>query len=409
MRAITFLQNKKTLVLMDQAVFSGSNFVATTLLARLLPASDFGIYSGFILVLYLMVSLSNALVIQPFQVLYPHYREDKAYLNFTFVFQLLVSLLICGSIGLLAQANSVPIKEYWLPSLLVAFGFLLHDFLRKMFLAQDRIIPALIIDIVTGVVQVLILAGSFFYYVLSLRYALSLTAISFLLGALVGIAILRPQVSVTISWTVFFISHIRHGKWLSLTAVMQWWSGNFFVVAAGVVLGPVALGAFRLVQSLFGILNVLLQTYENYVLPQAVRIFSESVSESKKYLREISLKGLFLLGSVLTLLFIFSKQIIVLAGGSQYAEYSYVVKGMSLLYFIIFVGYPVRIAVRMMVLNHIFFLGYVLSFCFSALSFSFLLKQYDLWGAIIGLIINQCILILFWQYHLSKRQFILWK
>ena len=391
MRVTNFLRSKKNLVLIDQAVFSGSNFVATTLLARLLPLADFGVYSGFILVLYLMLSLSNALVIQPFQVLSPQYQDNKAYLNFTFAFQLVVSGLVCAVVAVLIQVNSLPMKEFWLPSLLATFGFLFHDFLRKMFLAKDHTAQALIVDTVAGIAQVLILAGSFFYFTLTLNYALFITAASFLLSVLTGIVILRPRLIPSISWLQYLAAHMQHGKWLLLTAIVQWWSSNFFVVAAGVIIGPVALGAFRLVQSLFG------------------RFFSESVETSKKYLIDTSLKGLFLLGIVLTFLFIFSTQIVVLVGGPQYADYSYVVKGMSLLYFIIFAGYPVRIAVRMMMLNHIFFFGYVLSFCFSALSFNFLLKEYSLWGAIIGLITNQCILILFWQYHLSKRQFILWR
>jgi O-antigen/teichoic acid export membrane protein len=409
MKKSFFFESKKTLVLLDQAVYSGSSFLTTFLMARLLAPAEFGLYGGYVLVLYLMISAGNALVIQPFQVLRPQYKTDSGYLNFAFALQLTVALAISTGMGVVMRITSNPLQDYWLVASLTTITFLLHDFFRKVFLADDKIFLALVIDIVSGGLQVVMIGSAFFYGQFNLSYALLITCISFLGGSLIGLYFVITSTQEGISWRIFFAAHIKHGKWLLLTAVIQWWSGNFFVVAAGVLLGPIALGAFRLVQSLFGILNVLLQTYENYVLPEAVRIFSVSVTESKRYLRQISFKGMFLFGSVLALLFIFSDQVMALAGGSQFVEYSFVVKGMSLLYFIIFIGYPVRIAIRMMVLNRIFFIGYMLSFCFSALSFNYLLKEYQLSGAIVGLIVNQCILILFWQYHLAKRQFVLWK
>lgn len=107
--------------------------------------------------------------------------------------------------------------------------------------------------------------------------------------------------------------------------------------------------------------------------------------------------------------FIFSEQIIRFAGGSEYTEYAYLVKGMALLYFVIFAGYPIRMSIRMMILNRLFFIGYVISFLFSLITFNFLLKEWHLWGAIIGLIINQLIILSYWQYALIKKEFILWK
>jgi O-antigen/teichoic acid export membrane protein len=112
---------------------------------------------------------------------------------------------------------------------------------------------------------------------------------------------------------------------------------------------------------------------------------------------------------VLSILFFFSKEIMHVAGGQQYDSYAYLLKGMALLYLIIFVGYPIRMAIRIKEMNHLIFIGYVLSFVFSALFAKFLLKEYQLLGALIGLIANQLILLLFWQYNLIKHHYILWK
>ncbi|MBL0192548.1 MAG: hypothetical protein IPQ18_14770 [Saprospiraceae bacterium] len=51
-----------------------------------------------------------------------------------------------------------------------------------------------------------------------------------------------------------------------MTAISQWWAGNLFVVASGIYLGPKHWGVATTSQSLFGNLNVILQTFGSYVL-----------------------------------------------------------------------------------------------------------------------------------------------
>jgi O-antigen/teichoic acid export membrane protein len=408
----SILKNKKMLVLADQAVSSGSSFCITFLLARMLLVEEFGLYSGVILVIYLLISASNALVIQPLQVSIPTVNDTRSYLNFTFWFQLFTNSIFVIGIIIITQFNFNILKgfnELTIQISLVVFSFLLHDFFRKLFLATDNVSHALWIDSIAGFSQLSFLAFTFINGSLNLSGALYISGLSYLAGSLFGVYLLKPRFHFNGMLNFFLKDHITQGKWLLFTAVIQWWSGNLFVVASGIFLGSVALGAFRLVQSLFGVLNILLQSFENYVLPQAARLFQSSIEESKEYLRNISLKSALLFGAVLTILFFFSEPIIRLAGGDKYAPYAYVVKGMAVLYFIIFIGYPVRMAVRMMVMNHIFFMGYLVTFFFSLLTFNFLLREWQLWGAIIGLIANQLILISFWQYFLFKKQFLLWK
>ena len=82
---------------------------------------------------------------------------------------------------------------------------------------------------------------------------------------------------------------------------------------------------------------------------------------------------------------------------------------MVLLYVFIFIGYQIRIAIRILVLNKVFFTGYLLSFLFSLFTFYFLLSEFGMNGAIVGLISAQIITIGYWQFVLKKHNFILWK
>ena len=87
-------KNRKLLVLADQGVFSGSNFVTTILFARILSPDDFGVFTSIVLYNYLLISISNSIVIQPLQVIIAKIESKASYLSFTFYSQLLIVLLV---------------------------------------------------------------------------------------------------------------------------------------------------------------------------------------------------------------------------------------------------------------------------------------------------------------------------
>ena len=404
--------SRHSIALADQVVFSGAGFISTLISARLLSVNDFGIYAAITLFLYLTVSVSNSLIIQPFQVSYPIEDTKASYVGFVFWKQLALLGVIIIALSILDHFHFTvlePFSVYRWPVVLLVVSFLLHDFFRKLLLAIDQIGFALAIDSTTAVIQLCTLGIYMIKGQGDLYQIFTATALSYLAGAIVGIFVVKPRLLDLRNWKRFCLNHLAQGKWLFLTALIQWWSSNLFVVASGVFLGPIALGAFRLVQSMFGVLNILLQSYENYALPHAVRLSRTSMDESKNYLKGIGIKGALIFGSVLFILFIFSSSVIQFAGGDKYTPYAYVIRGMAVLYFIIFAGYPVRMSIRMLVMNNVFFAGYLASFIFSLLTFHYLLNAWHLWGAIAGLIINQLILITIWQYYLIKKQFVLWR
>jgi O-antigen/teichoic acid export membrane protein len=381
-------------------------------MARLLTPSDFGIFASIILLIYLLVSLLNAMIIQPLQVTLAGVKDKASYISFTFWVQAVLVLstgLVLGFILKLNLSIFTLYNELGLEIIMLSAGFLIHDYLRKLFLAKAAIKQALVIDLLTSITQLSALAAMFLMSSFSLVLIIFLLGIGYLPGVIFGIIFIKPDFKGSAKWKLYFLSHWHQSKWLLMTALVQWWSGNLFVVASGLFLGLEALGAFRLVQSLFGVLNILLQTFENYALPEASRLMLYASDEAKIYLRQISLKSAGFLGAMLLGIFLFSKFIIVLAGGVQYTEYAYVVKGMAILYLFIFMGYPIRMAIRALVLNQHFFIGYVFSFLFSLISFHFLLSRWSLIGAIIGLICSQIIVLIYWQIILVKNNFSLWK
>jgi O-antigen/teichoic acid export membrane protein len=406
------IQSEKGLVLLDQAVFSGNSFIMTALLARFLGIETFGTFSYLILGVYLLMSMSNALIIQPMQVAQSKFTNDKEYKGFTVLLQLFVGALLI-IISILLNTDIFPkieiLERFNLIQVGILYGaWLLHDFFRKSFLASQEIKNTIVVDCIMAFIQLSGVIGLGMDQQLTLHAAIILLTTSYVLSSFAGIVLSKLSFQNLNLKKEYLQYHKKEGSILFISSVLQWWSSNLFVVASGLFLGAAALGAFRLVQSMFGVLNLLLQTYENYVLPKAAKLYSNSKSEAKRYLRTITQKGAILFSAVLVPLFLFSKQAIFLIGGDQYIAYHHVVRGMVLLYAIIYAGYSVRIPIRILMLNNSFFIGYCISFIFSLFTFNYLLNHFNISGAIAGLIINQLLMISYWHFKLTKHNFTLW-
>jgi O-antigen/teichoic acid export membrane protein len=401
--------SQSSLVLFDQAIFSGTNFLLTLFLAQNLDVKNFGVFSTIILVTYLIMSIINALLIQPFQVSISKISKKKEYYVFLFLglLALLLFFIFIVKLLFLFFPFDAVFSDYANAIILFISGYVFQDFFRKFFLSLASIFKALLIDLLF--LTIVIIGFYFFYNQIDLTITLWIIGLANFISAISGLVFISKNYENPVSWKTFLSNHIFQGKWLFSVAVLQWSSSNFLVLFSGIYLGIEALGALRLVQSFFGIINIVLQSVENYFLPKVAAIFNENVANAKKYLLSITAYGAILFGVLLSILFLFSNKIIVLAGGTKYQEYGYVVKIIAVLYFFIFLSYPIRIVVRVMVLNKIFFFGYVLSFVFSILTFHFLLKYSGLYGAVAGLICNQIIMILYWQNQLTKNKFYLWK
>lgn len=397
---------------MDQVVFSGSGFLTTVVLARILGPDEFGVYASVVLISYLIISIMNALVIQPFQVAPTEISDQTSYHSFTFWIQLILLFILSILIFIILRYNIKALDSFNQLNegqILYYLCFIFQDYFRKFFLAKSWVLSILMIDILTSILQIVLLGLVFWNTAWTLNNIIFWMGLTYLPGIIISIMILKPWINQFSNWSTYLKLHLETGSWMMLTSITQWWSGNLFFAVTGVFLGAQALGAFRLVQSILGILNVLLQTFENYVIPTATRLYNQSAQQAVRYLQKITLKAAPLFGVALGLIFIFAKTILQLTGGKEYAHYDYVVRGMTVLYALIFLGYPIRIAIRMLLLNKSYFLGYLFSLLFCVVSFRVLLNTWNLTGAIVGLIISQLIVMGYWQFILVKNKLFLWK
>lgn len=408
----SLLGAEKIWVLMDQAVFSASSFFVTIFLARQLGIEGFGQYSSLVLALYLLVSISNALIIGPFQVQLVKEKNQQHYLGHVLILQFALCILMVAVVTIIytlgvRKTGMLPIN---LPSaLLMAAGFVMQDFFRKIFIAARKIKQAFAVDLVNALLQVGLLTIFSLAYQMDLVMAVGLSAIAYA-GSFLLALYLYPKPKYDYQRFRFYLGlHMENGKWLLMTSILQWISNNLLFAAAGIVVSMKALGALRLAQSLFGVLNALLQILENYALPRASELYASGMDHMKKYLWQVSSRSLTLLLPILAITILFPKQIFQLCGGQEFIGYAYALQGMALLYLVIFLGYPFRMATRVMMMNRAFFMAYCVSATFSIVASGILIREYQLQGVIIALIVNQLLMIGYWHFMLSKKQFILWK
>lgn len=391
-------------VLLDQAMFSGGSFLTTVILARGLDMGTFGLYSSVVLVLFLLLGISNALVIAPFQVRIASEEKPGRYISVLFEGQLILTgvMMIAGALVLgITKPDALPV----IPVLLWGAGFLMHDFLRRVLLTRGFAKQALTLDGLTNVVQIVMLAALSAGNRLSLNSAAWVIGLTYLPAIALGIYYIKPRFY---GWQIaqYYLNiHWKSGSWLLLSAAVQWWANNLLVIASGVLVGVEALGALRLAQTLFGVLNVLLQVYENDVLPRAAWYYQQSVKQMKAYLSRVTRYSLFILLPVALVLWFGAGYVMQLAGGDTYVQYAYMIKGMVLLYVFIFVGYPIRITIRVMELNKSILSAYLLVLVFNLLLAGWLIQHWSVAGVIAGLIFNQLLVLGYWLWRLVRSPY----
>lgn len=392
-------------VLSDQGIYSAYSFLSTLFAARFLGVEDFGLYASLFIAIYFILSITNALVVMPFQVLLPDIEDRSGYISFLLL-SLILIISILLSIGYLL--NQYPANPFQIPSDLfinfakLAMVFIIQDFCRKYLIATYKLKSAFLIDLSLILcfglfILVWIIGGktdlSGFINYLSLIYLLPITLALFFL---------RPKGNIILSFRAFTGMQWHQARYLFISVFVQWWSSNLFIVGTGIFLSAKALGIFRLVQSIFGVFNALFQSIENYVIPELSRRLKESNKEVKTYLIRI-FKYLTAFAIPVFLLFvIFPEFIITVAGGEEFSGNGFAIQMMALVYILIFSFFPFRILVRVYQLNRSFFIAYSCSLVLSLIFVNPLLSTFGLKGAFIGLMMNQMCLAIYWYFSLKR-------
>lgn len=379
---------------LDQMIVSAGNFATGVLLARYLGLEAFGQFTLIWMLVLFALSFNMAIITKPLLTLGSK-NETTGYFNAVHTLQVLLALLGFGLTFLGAYiANSLAVFHFS-NSMLFSLSFLvsaqlLYDFYRKYCFVRMQIHKAIVLDSIFYTCQ---LAG---IIVLGWTDYASLPNVLFLLSAchlviLFAAIFFAPKLTFHIA-TLYQTAktHLEFSGWLVLTAILQWTSGNYFIIAAGSILGVAAVGIIRIIQQLAGLCHILFLTMENLWPVQTAKKYStDGIKGIVEFLKHQSLVWLLPLIVGMLGLILMGERLVKTLYNIELTEYYMLIPGFCLLYLFVFAGIPFRILFRTIETTKPIFLAYIFGAGFSLLSAGSLLKTFGLYGFIGGLCMVQ--------------------
>jgi O-antigen/teichoic acid export membrane protein len=397
MTAINLHRVKTFLPYADQALVSGVNFLTAVLLARFLGIDVFGLFSMGWLLLLFVSGMQQAIVVMPLYTLLPRDKNKRRFIENLGLLQLIfstlagaVSFIVCYAYGQWF-GDHLTIWEILGMSALVFF-YTIQDYMRRYLFSSRSISKVLVLDLIAYGLQPIVILLLYFFELLTLGK--TLIFISLLMSISTAIAVLkfyRHGIAPT-DFKPFMNRIFTFSKYLIGTSILQWLSGNYFIVTAGAILGPAAVGAIRVAQNLVGVLNVFFTAMENTVPIRASHVMHEKGKEAmKSFVLETFKKGIIPVVIGLGGLAVFRNEIISFFYGEEYLSRSFLLIGFCLLYILVFAGTLQRFVIRTLERNQIIFWGYVVTSSFSLLLANPIVSKFGLLGVIGGLFLSQAI------------------
>lgn len=407
-RHITSKNSHQLWTLSDQALVSGTNFLMGILLARLLGLENYGLFAfGWMLVLFVS-SVQLAFIVSPLFTLYPKHANQENYVSAVHTIQIIFSVLVfvvCTLVVHLVFIYQPTLQvdgiTYSLP--LAAALFVWQDFYRRVNFTHKKPVRSFVSDAIAyGLQPIAIIALHQFG-------GLTIHTTFLSMSVLFWCAILYNGFKITRTYDINIIKNTMMENWsfskyLVGTSLLQWVSGNFFIIVAGGILGPIAIGAVRIAQNIVGVLHVLFSAMENSMPIKGAEILARNGAlATLTYFKKMLLKGGAFTLVVLGLIALASEPLIEFFYGAAYLSSINILLGFTGIYVLVFLGTILGFVIRTFEMNHIFFWSYIATTAFSLLSAHLFISQMGVYGVLLGLLITQLINISFYSYQLNSK------
>ncbi len=390
------------LVLADQALVSGSNFSVTVLLVRGLGLAGFGRFALLCMGVVFVQSLQLACVGTPMLTIGPKEARHagNGYYGAALRLELMFLSLVLALGAILAPslargAGLDPGREELMAVLLLAVSRAAHDFMRQSGFARTRRRWVLGLDLLTYGGQLVSVVTLFFAGRLTILSALLGLAIPSLVGAVAGLATYGSLAGVPGALRSAWVRHAGMSRWLVALSAIQWFTANAFAVAAGIVLGPVAVGAIKAGQTVMGILHVFLLVVENVVPARAALLAAhEAWTDLRVYLSRVAVFGGAATLAVSSLVAIFPAPLSLLIYGHEDAQQSLAIRGFALLYVFTFAISVIAIHLRTQERTRPIFVAQALGALASVVAARPTVEVFGFEGAIAGMVLQQVLILL---------------
>lgn len=399
---------KKYIILADQGVISGVNFVNALLIAKMMGVHAFGVYAMSLLAVQFLGSIQQAFIIKPLFSLYPEESErNPNFLTSINSVQIVFSFLSMGVFFITVWIMSFFFNEFDSYAVLLSltfYGVLVtsYDYLRRVLILKGNLGTLLISD--------LFAYGSFICATILVNSYGVLSVISLLTsysGILVCVSIFVVAKLSINWWCLNGLSLIikklwGYSKFLVYTSVLQWFSGNLFILFAGIILGPISLGVVRIAQSIMGVFNVLFLALENIIPLKAAYVKEKDENELIPYFKRVTLYFGVPVVLVVLILSFYDEVLIGAIFGKNLGEYGFVIGAFAILYLFVYLNTMQQFFIRTIKANQIVFKSYLAAALFGVLFSKMIIEYWGLHGVLIGLFVSQ-IMVNAINYSLIKK------
>lgn len=399
----------KLIILTDQAVVSGGNFLLVFFLSRRLSGVDFGWFAFIWLVVLFIASIQQSLIIAPLLTKYSKtnegdrqgYVRSLSLINFVFAIACgVISFAVVFFSGMGTSPDFFGVV-YLVPLLISAY--LLQMYFRKLLVVLHQYKALLLFDVLVYTLMVI----GFAVIEMSLLATLVILSIAFVTAVL----LFTPKVNIIIvrdaGWRPVFRSHWKFSKWLLCTNIAQTFTGNSLVMLSTYWIGIEMLGVIRVYQNIMGVLHVFFLALENYMPVNAAKILVADGKDAViRFIKSVSLKGMIIVFLITLPLILFPEMII----GRLYKDahltmYSWMFLWLTGLYYLIFLSYPLRFALRTFEQTKSLFIAYVLGSIVSVPCALLLISHYKVEGLFLTMLVSQLVMVLSYLWSLKKSTY----
>ena len=278
----TLIANKEKIwVLTDQSLVSGVNFIVGILLARFVGLEQYGIFVLAWMVILFSSGIQQSFIIMSLYSLYPKQQNKSQYLSSLMAIQVSFSLIIFIIVYGIVHIAVIYFPEwnnvnFTIQIASIAALFTFNDYLRRLFFLLHKPKTSVLMDVITYGFQPIIILAIFYFDQLTLTKMFNIIIVLTLTSSIIsirffytnGISLKGIKTTLKTNWI--------YSKFLIGTSLLQWLSGNFFIVVAGGVLGSAAVGAIRLAQNIVGVLHVLFAAMENIIPVRAAELLNNT-------------------------------------------------------------------------------------------------------------------------------------
>lgn len=398
-------------VLLDQAIVSGTSFVIGIMLARFLGLEIYGMFALLWMIVLFGLSISQAFITKPMLSFGPKMSEEEAlkYFSSLHAIQLIFSALatLITFLGLWLATYFVmfdlPSNEILIRIPVILGLFLLYDYYRKYCFVNEQIEFVFRLDLLLSFIQISGIILFYSYSLLSLESLLGIMIFAYVISCLFGfLKSCRPVFDIRFLKYVFY-KNLDFSKWLLGTALLQWLCGNFFIIAGGGILGTAAVGAIRIAQNIIGLTHVIFLAMENIIPVYAARQYQNGGIEALyQFLKKVSIQTGAIVMLILISLAALAPVLIDLLYGEEFVPFSYILVGFCLIYLLVFIGHPLRFALRTLELTKPIFIAYALGAVFSLVTAYPLLYYFEMYGLLTGMFMTQLIAQAVYLFSLLK-------